>query len=55
MKPHLEEDFKNLQALLFVLTDERRSVTNGSPAAIKLDKEIEVCQAHIRSYQMLKS
>jgi len=44
MKLHLEEDFKNLQALLFALTDPRRGVAKGSSAAIKIDKEIEVCQ-----------
>jgi hypothetical protein len=54
MKPHLEEDFKNQQALLFALTDERRGVANGSPAAIELDKEIGGCQAYIRAYQLLK-
>ena len=54
MKPHLKGDFKSLQALLFALTDKRRSVASGSPSAIKIDREIEVCQAYIRSYQMLK-
>jgi hypothetical protein len=54
MKPHLKEDCKNLQTLLFALTDKRRSLANDSPVAIKIDEEVEVCQAYIRSYRTLK-
>jgi hypothetical protein len=40
MKPHLEEDFKKQQFLLVALTNECRTLANGSPAAIKIDNEI---------------
>jgi hypothetical protein len=43
MKARVEDNFKNQQALPFALTGKRRSVANGSPSAIKIDPEIEVC------------
>jgi hypothetical protein len=50
----LEDDFNNQRWRLLALTDGRKSLTDGSEAAIKTDFEIMVTRGLIRSYETLK-
>jgi hypothetical protein len=54
LKPDLEWDFKSQQALLFVLLDERKELTDASDAARKVDKQIAKVEDVVRSYQTVK-
>ena len=54
MKPDLEQDFTTQQSLLLALLDERRSLSEGSRAAVEIDRRIFEVESCVRSYQMIK-
>jgi hypothetical protein len=54
MNLELEQDFNNQRWRLLALIDGRKSLTDGSEAAIKTDFEIIVTRGRIRSYETLK-
>ena len=54
MRPDLEADFRNQQALLLRLTAERLEVADGTPVAEELDQQIARITGIVRSYQTVK-
>jgi hypothetical protein len=54
MNLELEEDFNNQRWRLLALTHGRKSLTDGSEAAMKTDFEIRVTRGLLRSYETLK-
>jgi hypothetical protein len=54
MRPDLEADFRNQEALLLRLIAERLEVADGTPAAEELDQQIAKVKGLVRSYQTVK-
>lgn len=54
MRPDLEINFRNQEALLLRLIADRLDVLDGTPAAVELDRQIANVKGVVLSYQIVK-